>query len=196
MQTAAVDAGSRPAPDVYRLDGAAQAAVSEADARAAPTASRPSGAVQVGVAETNSRGAPALQPDTALMPALKFPVHAETISLVQQQLQTLDSRQLAWQGQVWPGQTMEWRVEERAAREGGGGDAELPHWQTSLRLQLPSLGNVQATLAFIPQGLRINLKAESGAAEIMKSALDKLLRSMESSGLHVLGMSVERHEKT
>ncbi|MGE5027307.1 MAG: flagellar hook-length control protein FliK [Betaproteobacteria bacterium] len=126
----------------------------------------------------------------------KIPVHAETVSLVQQQLQTLDSHQLVWQGQVWAGQTMEWRVEERAAREGGGGDAEMPRWQTSLRLQLPSLGNVNAILAFMPQGLRVNLKAEAGTAEIMKSALDKLHRSMELSGLHVLGMSVDRHEKT
>lgn len=156
-------------------------------------------------AETGSGKSPAVsQPDRALISTQggvveaspsKLPVHAEAVSLVQQQLQTLDSRQLAWQGQVWPGQEMEWRVEERAAREGGGGDEVMPHWQTSLRLQLPSLGNVQATLAFIPQGLRINLKAEEGAADIMKGAQDKLLRSMEASGLHVLGMSVDRHEK-
>lgn len=194
VQAAAVDADLRPAQE-----GAAQSAVPEADSRTAQKASLPSGAAQAAAAESNQRGAPTLlqQPDAALIPgAPKFPVHAETISLVQQQLQTLDSRQLAWQGQVWPGQAMEWRVEERAAREGSGGDVEMPHWQTSLRLQLPSLGNVQATLAFIPQGLRINLKAEAGTTEIMKGALDKLLRSMESSGLHVLGMSVDRHEKT
>lgn len=195
------EAGARTmSPEAPRPDSAAQhAAAAETGLRAmAPEASRLGGAAQqAATAETNLRGAPApSQQDTALMAgAAKFPVHAETISLVQQQLQTLDSRQLAWQGQVWPGQNMEWRVEERAAREGGGGDIEMPHWQTSLRLQLPSLGNVQATLAFIPQGLRINLKAEMETAEIMKGALGKLLRSMESSGLRVLGMSVDRHEE-
>lgn len=211
-QAAAVDADAGPVPDASRLGGAAQAAVSEADARTtsrssgaaqaavpeadARTTSRSSGAAQATVAEANPR-ALSPQPDTALMSGvMKFPVHAETISLVHQQLQTLDSRQLAWQGQVWPGQTMEWRVEERAARDEGGGDVEMPHWQTSLRLQLPSMGNVQATLAIMPQGLRINLKAEAGATEIMKGSLDKLLRSMESSGLNVLSMSVDRHEKT
>lgn len=198
VHAAAVDADLRPAQEGAAQD-AAQSAAPQAHSRAAQMASHPSGAAQAAAAESNQRGTPTLsqQPDVALIPgAPKFPVHAETISLVQQQLQTLDSRQLAWQGQVWPGQAMEWRVEERAAREGGGGDVEMPHWQTSLRLQLPSLGNVQATLAFIPQGLRINLKAEAGTTEIMKGALDKLLRSMESSGLRVLGMSVDRHEKT
>jgi hypothetical protein len=111
-------------------------------------------------------------------------------------LQTLDSRQMVWQGLVWQGQPMEWRVEERGAREGGVGEVEMPHWQTSLRLQLPRLGDVRATLAFGPQGLRIDVKAaEAGTAEAMKGAQDKLRSSMEASGLNVLSMSVERHEK-
>lgn len=154
--------------------------------------------VQASAPEANPKNAPVLfQTDSALMAgASKPPVHAETFSLVQQQLQTLDSRQLVWQGQVWAGQTMEWRVEERSARDGRGTEAdEMPHWQTSLRLQLPSLGNVQAMLAFMPQGLRINLKADEGATSIMRGAQEKLVRSMESSGLHVLGMSVERNEE-
>lgn len=128
--------------------------------------------------------------------AARLPVHAEAVSLVQQQLQALDSHQLVWQGQVWQGQTMEWRVAERNAREGGSGDEELPQWQTSLRLQLPRLGNVQAALAFTAQGVRIHLKAaDSGTAEVMKGAQDKLLGSMQASGLRVIAMSVERHEK-
>lgn len=178
-----------------------QEAVAGTGSRGAPSVSQPGNALvnsaqTAGVTEMGPKNAPALsQPDVALMAgASKFPVHAETLSLVQQQLQTLDSRQLVWQGQVWAGQAMEWRVEERNARDGSGSE-EMPHWQTSLRLQLPSLGNVQATLAFIPQGLRINLKADEGAADIMKGAQDKLLRSMEASGLHVLGMSVEQNEK-
>lgn len=128
--------------------------------------------------------------------AARMPVHAEAMTLVQQQLQTLDSRQLVWQGQVWQGQAMEWRVEERGAREGGVGEVEMPHWQTSLRLQLPRLGDVQATLAFTPQGMRIDLKAaDAGTADKMRGAQDKLRSSMEASGLNVLAMSVERHDK-
>jgi len=164
-----------------------------------PSKITPAAAQREAVAETPSRIAPAAaQFDGALtQSASRLPVHAETVSLVQQQLNTLDSRQLVWHGQVWQGQAMEWRVEERNAREGGNGDEEMPHWQTSLRLQLPSLGNVQVTLAFIPQGLRINLQAaDEGTAEIMKGARNGLISAMESSGLHVLGMSVEQHEKT
>lgn len=148
--------------------------------------------------EGTQKNAPvSMQSDSLLVQSTsRMPVHAEAVTLVQQQLQTLDSRQLVWQGQVWQGQPMEWRVEERGAREGGQGEVEMPHWQTSLRLQLPRLGDVQATLAFTPQGLRIDLKAaDAGTAEAMRGAQDKLRSSMEASGLNVLAMSVERHEK-
>lgn len=139
---------------------------------------------------------PSLMEGAMMSGAARLPVHAEAVSLVQQQLQTLDSRQLVWQGQVWQGQMMEWRVAERNAHDGGKEGGELPQWQTSLRLQLPRLGNVQAALAFTPQGVRINLRAtDSDTTEVMKGAQDKLLNSMQASGLHVLAMSVERHEK-
>jgi len=167
----------------------AQAATTPMNAPNAPQPGNAPGSSGNMTAQSLLDGAP-------VQSAASLPVHAEAVSLVQQQLQTLDSRQLVWQGQVWQGQTMEWRVEERNAREGGNGDEELRHWQTSLRLQLPRLGNVQAALAFTPQGVRIDLKAaDSGTAEAMKGAQDKLLGSMQASGLRVLAMSVERHEK-
>lgn len=125
----------------------------------------------------------------------KLPVHMEALSLVQQQLQTLDTRQMVWQGQVWPGQTMEWRVEERHARESVSAEPDMPRWQTSLRLQLPRLGNVQASLSFMPQGLRVELKADETTVPIMKGAQGRLRASMESSGLHLLGLTVDRNEK-
>ena len=149
-------------------------------------------------AEITQKTAPVSMPSDGPLAqsASRMPVHAEAVTLVQQQLQTLDSHQLVWQGQVWQGQPMEWRVEERGAREGGVGEVEVPHWQTSLRLHLPRLGDVQASLAFTQQGLRIDLKAaDAGTADAMRGAQDKLRSSMEASGLNVLAMSVERHEK-
>ena len=205
-QGGVVEAGPRDAQTASQPDRAliysAQGGVVEAGPRDTQTAA-PSGSALIGPAKGEAVGTGASnaplpsQLESALVQgASKLPVHAEAVTLVQQQLQTLDSRQLVWQGQVWQGQSMEWRVEERGAREGGQGDVEMPHWQTSLRLQLPRLGDVQATLAFVPQGLRIDLKAaDAGTAEAMRNAQDKLRRSMEASGLNVLTMSVERHEK-
>lgn len=122
------------------------------------------------------------------------PVHPDTLPLIQQQLHTLDARQMVWQGQIWPGQAMDWIVEERQGR-GDGGDEEAVNWQTKLRLQLPRLGNVSAALAFTPQGLRISLAAsETTTAETLKAAQGKLQNSLDAAGLALVGLTVGRDE--
>lgn len=138
----------------------------------------------------------ALQPDSAQVQAAAGKgaemVRPETLPLIQQQLQTLDTHQLVWQGQVWPGQQMDWVVEERDAREQGGADEAAANWNTHLRLTMPNLGAVSATLAFSAQGLRINLAAaDPASAEKLKIAQMRLHHSLEAAGLALSGMTVE-----
>jgi len=123
-------------------------------------------------------------------------VHPDTLPLIQQQLQTLDTHQLVWQGQVWPGQHMDWVVEERDARGSSSEGEEPANWNTKLRLQLPRLGTVSAALAFTSNGLRINLAAaDRGTAETLKVAQGKLHNSLDAAGLQLIGLSVEQDER-
>lgn len=120
------------------------------------------------------------------------PAHPETLPIVRQQLESLDTRQVMWQGQVWPGQSMEWQIEEREAREQGG-EMVVPEWQTSLRLVLPQLGEVAAKLTLHPQGIRIQLDAaEPVTARLMTDQATALQQGMETSGLQLVEMKV-RH---
>lgn len=122
------------------------------------------------------------------------PAHPDTLPLVRQQLEALDSRQVMWQGQVWPGQSMDWRIEERAAREQGGSEIEQTEWQTSLRLVLPQLGEISARLILHPQGLRIQLDAsESTTAKLLQEQRPALQQGMETSGLQLAEIKVS-HE--
>lgn len=123
-------------------------------------------------------------------------VHPDTLPLIQQQLQTLDTHQLVWQGMVWPGQQMDWVVEERDEQGSGGDGEEYTQWQTKLRLQLPRLGNVSATLAFTPKGLRIGIAAAyAPTLETLKEEQGKLLKSMDAAGLSLLGITVEHDDR-
>jgi hypothetical protein len=139
-----------------------------------------------------------LQPDSSSAQAGKTAelVHPDTLPLIQQQLQTLDTHQLVWQGQVWPGQHMDWVVEERKGR-GGSNEGEEPiNWNTKLRLQLPRLGDVSAALAFTSKGLRISLSAaDASTTETLKIAQGKLQSSLDAAGLQLLGLSVERSDR-
>lgn len=122
------------------------------------------------------------------------PAHPETLPIVRQQLDALDSRQVMWQGQVWPGQSMEWQIEERAAREQGG-EITQPEWQTSLHLILPQLGEIGAKLMLHPQGIRIQLDAANPAsAKLMAEQRAALQQGMETSGLQLVEMKV-RHDQ-
>ncbi|MDP2785128.1 MAG: flagellar hook-length control protein FliK [Sulfurimicrobium sp.] len=119
--------------------------------------------------------------------------HPDTLPLVRQQLEVLDSRQVAWQGQVWPGQTMDWKIEERSAREQSS-EIAMPEWQTSLRLVLPQLGEIAAKLTLHPQGIRIQLDAsEPASAKLLAEQRIALQQGMETSGLQLVDMKV-RHE--
>ena len=149
---------------------------------------------QAPVAAEAKSTTPLQQIDT---PALAKPssttqiAHPDTLPLVRQQLEALDSRQVMWQGQVWPGQSMDWQIEERAAREQGGDAIEQTEWQTSLRLVLPQLGEISARLILHPQGLRIQLEAsESATARLLQEQRSALQQGMKTSGLQLAEIKV------
>lgn len=127
--------------------------------------------------------------DRSLLPE---PVHPQTTGLVRQQLEVLDGRHVVWQGQVWPGQTMEWQVEERDARRDENEPGGASEWHTTLRLQMPRLGVVNAALSLTPGGVQLKLTTdESATAAAMKNRQGELCNSMEASGLTVLSFAVE-----
>ncbi len=119
-------------------------------------------------------------------------IHPQTLPLVQQQLNALDNRQLVWQGPIWPGQEMRWEIEERPTRNPEG--MEIPAWQTTLRLQLPQLGDVNAVMSLSPLGIKIHLNVDTEATGIrLKAARPALLKSFEAAGLRLSGVTVEPH---
>ena len=75
------------------------------------------------------------------------PIPERLLPLVHQQLDAVATQNFVWQGQVWPGQQMEWEIEDPGGRENGDdtGDPE-PYWNTTLRLTLPGLGGIEARL--------------------------------------------------
>lgn len=120
------------------------------------------------------------------------PIHASTAPVVQQQLDVLDSRQVMWQGQVWPGQMMHWQIEERDAREGEGPEA-VNEWQTRLALTLPSLGEVGAQLRLSPQGIRIELSAaQPETAQRLQQATGELKAGFDRADLNLVQLLVKQ----
>lgn len=119
-------------------------------------------------------------------------VHPQAAPLIQQQLQALDTRQVIWQGQVWPGQQMNWAIEEDSSHQGEYGDDASPTWHTRLNLQLPTLGGVSAKLAFVNGTVQLDISAEdSSSATLMQQNMTALAERFENTGLQLSGVTIQ-----
>ena len=69
------------------------------------------------------------------------PFDPQTLTQIRSQLDVIEQRQILWQGQAWPGQALEWRIEEPPhERDGARGDpapglrtcaSRCPAWEKS-----------------------------------------------------------------
>lgn len=113
---------------------------------------------------------------------------AAAAQLLPQQLDTLEQRRLSWQGELWPGQQLEWTVEEklpppdeRAAK--GAPAAERSVWQTELKLDLPHLGQVSATLRLQGDHAQLQLQADNPATALaLQEGRARLLDALGAAG--------------
>jgi len=117
--------------------------------------------------------------------------------LVQQQLDAVATQRLAWHGEIWPGQTMDWAVRRDDSSPSGRqqDDAPAERWTSSLRLTVPRLGDIQATLQISGGAVRIDLATPSEAsAADLRAGIPALAASLADAGVPLLAMQVKREE--
>jgi hypothetical protein len=115
------------------------------------------------------------------------------LPVVREQLTALQSGQVAFNGELFPGQSMEWSVRERDSRRNSAGEREHT-WDTSLRLNLPRLGTVEARLTLDGSRVSIDVRADdAGTAVMLDNARPGLAEQLEAAGL-VPGEIGVRHD--
>jgi hypothetical protein len=121
---------------------------------------------------------------------LGIPEHL--LSLVQQQLNALETRQVQWQGQVWTNQQMDWHISEEDSRNTN--ESEGRHWMTQIHLNLPNLGEVVATLRFGNAGISLALDAEKDSTRSkLGAASSQLVSTLSERGISVTTALVKQH---
>lgn len=192
--------GQRSQPSAF------QHAAAEIAARAISTAERPvtTGtvlqALQGATAEKVGAGGTAPQalnpPPAAQSALLAQQVPDDLRPLVQQQLDAAATQRMAWHGEVWPRQTMDWEIGRELEREGDGSSAEEHRWNTTLSLTMPRLGRIDAALHLTTAGVRIAIATPYGAsAADLREAAPSLAAALEAAGVPLLGFQV-KHEET
>mgnify|MGYP001172827322 FL=1 len=113
-------------------------------------------------------------------------VPAELMPIVQQQLDALSTQSYLWQGQLLPGQPMEWEIIEEDKDGERSEDEEGKRWTTRLQLTLPNLGGVTATLRLrSASDLEILINADSAAQATLRAGSDSLRSQLHAAGLHL-----------
>lgn len=120
-----------------------------------------------------------------------LPIARELIPLVQQQLHALETHQLTWTGQIWPGQQMQWEIHGQPEHQSQQPDAR--QWSTEMELALPHLGDVHARLTFSQGKIKLKLNAaDTSSVEKLKSSLPSLARTLTDAGVPMIAAVVEK----
>lgn len=122
-----------------------------------------------------------------------LPVHRDALPIVRQQLETLDTRHILWNGLIWQGQPLEWDVAEQAPEPPATSDAG--HWRTQVKLRLPRLGDVSATLLVTARGVAIHVCAGSpDTVSTLATHRQELQQSLNDAGVRPLDIAIDAHE--
>lgn len=128
-------------------------------------------------------------------------IDAGAAQMINRQLHALEQQGVRWQGELYPGQPMEWEVRRREEADGtpdspGGADAAAhqQQWQSVVRFSLPSLGVVSATINLAGEHVQIQVRTESeGAAAALRRHGPKLASALDVAGASLDALNI-RHE--
>lgn len=107
-----------------------------------------------------------------------------TLAMVKEQLASLQTGQLLFHGELFPGQPMEWRIKDREGRgRSGSEEQQTTPWETSLALTLPQLGRVEVALSLNGTRLDLVIGAEhEGTASLMEEERGELHGQLLAAG--------------
>jgi len=145
----------------------------------------------------NTRGtnnAAGLSSGQERVPIAGIPDHLQ--QLIQHQLNALETRQVQWQGQVWPHQEMNWKIFEEASHSPNAEEGR--QWATQIQLNLPKLGEVTATLRFGNSGLSVILDAGMDTTRNkLGIASSSLVSALSERGINIASALVTQpHDNT
>ena len=112
--------------------------------------------------------------------------------IIKEQLASLQTGHLLFQGELFPGQQMAWRVAER---EGGGQQDQEQQdapWETAVSLTLPGLGAVEASLTL--SGTRLSVQVSAGqpaTAQLLDSGREELVDQLAAAGFELQSMVIK-----
>ncbi|HKB53540.1 MAG TPA: flagellar hook-length control protein FliK [Ramlibacter sp.] len=111
--------------------------------------------------------------------------------LVSQQLELLATGVFQWRGEAWPGVPMQWRVEQQPDRQPANrGSNEPSRWSTTIVLDMPALGRIEARITVAGGDVGVHLQAQPGTTRQLRADAASVRARLQSAGLQVPQLAV------
>jgi hypothetical protein len=120
-------------------------------------------------------------------------LNSESVRMISLQLGTLEQQRVVWQGELWPGQPMEWEVTKDAP------NSKVPaaerSWQSVVRFELPTLGAVAASIRLTGGRLQVQVRAaEEDTASLLRTHGNELASALDAAGSPLDQLTVKRDD--
>jgi hypothetical protein len=144
-------------------------------------------------------------------PSITFPAHASAVTpaalpaqaqgvpeslqpLIREQLHALETQALPFSVEAWPGQRADMVISRKQEEESQSrpGPAKAAGWKTSLKLQLPELGSIAATLTLQGDRLWLELSAPVGSAALLDQSGAALDNAMLAADIRLVRSRIHR----
>lgn len=126
------------------------------------------------------------------------PAHTQLGQLINLQLNTLEQQRVVWHGEVWPGQQMEWEINQDAPEQQQPGDQEsnsTPSWHSVVRFNFEHLGSVSASIRLIGQQIHMQVSTNNDiTAAALRSNGGILSDAMAAAGSSLDSLIVKREQ--
>lgn len=107
----------------------------------------------------------------------------EGVKLISLQLDTLEQRRIMWQGELFPGQPLEWEISDDTPEQKTDQAEPEKTWNSTVRFSLPSLGSVSATIRLTGDHVQVKVNtANEEVATTLRNHGKLLADALDSAG--------------
>ena len=107
----------------------------------------------------------------------------EGVKLISLQLDTLEQRRIMWQGELFPGQPLEWEISDDTPEQKTDQSEPEKSWNSTVRFSLPSLGSVSATIRLTGDHVQVQVNTNNEETATTLRNHGKLLAdALDSAG--------------
>lgn len=131
-------------------------------------------------------------PQLMRQPQMQQPA-AQNQPLLQQQLELVQHGVLRWDVEPWPHALLQLAVQvdphplikRWRERNENNAEVETPTWSTQLKITLPQLGEVRASIRWQPQHLQLKLQVADEHVSALRTELESLEQRLKNLGLQL-----------